>query len=82
MKLQYKFYIDIYIFYILFYTFIDDPVLNIIYKFKNHPNLNIMKTMKSQREKFSLKFISYGKILTKIKSLDITKSNQPSNIKT
>ena len=54
MKLQYKFYryIDIYIFYILFYTFIDDPVLNIIYKFKNHPSLNIMKTMKNQREIF------------------------------
>ena len=59
---------------------IDDPTLKAIAKWRNHPNILVIASEYTNREKCSFNFVSKEDVLTEIKVLDVSKAFQESNI--
>ena len=60
----------------------ENPVLNAVNKYKNHPSVIMMKEKIKPIEKFSFFPVQYDDILRKIRNLDPSKSNQQTDIPT
>ena len=58
----------------------NDPVLNAINKYKYHPSIVMIKSKTDSQRKFSFTSVQYEDVLRKIKSLNILKASQKSNI--
>ena len=59
---------------------IDDPTLNAIAKWRNHPSILAIASEYKNRANFSFSFVSKEDRLTEIKVLDVSKAIQESDI--
>ena len=59
---------------------IEDPVLKIIERFKNHPSVVIIFEIHKENNAFSFKHVFVDEITREIKSLDGKKPSQDTNI--
>ena len=58
----------------------DDPVLNAINKYKNHPSIVMINSKIEPESIFSFKTVQYEDILRKTKNLNVSKASQQSDI--
>ena len=47
----------------------NEPILNYINKFKNHPSFKVIKFRKKQQKTFTFNYVSYEEVLNKIRKL-------------
>ena len=47
----------------------NEPILNSINKFKNHPSIKIIKSRKKQEQTFTFNYVSYEEVLNEIRKL-------------
>ena len=59
-----------------------DPVLNAINKYKHHPSIAMIKSKTDPQKKLSFISVQYEDVLRKIKSLNVSKVSQQSDIPT
>ena len=60
----------------------NEPILNYIDKFKNHPSIKVIKSRKKEEQTFTFNYVSYEEVLNKIRKLQITKATQQNDIPT
>ena len=54
----------------------NQPILNYINKFKNHPSIKVIKSRKKEEQTFTFSYVSYEEVLNKIRKLQTTKTTQ------
>ena len=47
----------------------NEPILNYINKFKNHPSIKVIKSRKKEEQTFTFNYVSYEEVLNKIRKL-------------
>ena len=60
----------------------NEPILNYINKFKNHPSIKVIKSSKKEEQTFTFSYVSYEEVLNKIRKLQTTKTTQQNDIST
>ena len=60
----------------------NEPILNYINKFKNHPSIKVIKSRKKEEQTFTFNYVSYEEVLNKIRKLQTTKTTQQNDIPT
>ena len=60
----------------------NEPMLNYINKFKNHPSIKIIKSRKKEEQTFTFSYVSYEEVLSKIRKLQAMKMTQQNDIPT
>ena len=60
----------------------NEPILNYISKFKNHPSIKVIKSRKKEEQTFNFNYFSYEEVLNEIRKLQTAKSIQQNNILT
>ena len=60
----------------------NEPILNYINKFKNHPSIKVIKSRKKEEQTFTFSYVSYEEVLNKIRILQIKKTTQQNDIPT
>ena len=60
----------------------NEPILNYINKFKNHPSIKVIKSRKKEEETFTFSYVSYEEVLNEIRKLQTTKTTQQNDILT
>ena len=51
----------------------NEPILNYINKFKNHPSIKVIKSKKKEEQTFTFSYVSYEDVLNEIRKLQTTK---------
>ena len=54
----------------------NEPILNYINKFKNHPSIKVIKSRKKEEQTFTFSYVSYEEVLNEIRKLQTTKTTQ------
>ena len=60
----------------------NEPILNYINKFKNHPSIKVIKSRKKDEQAFAFSYVSYEEVLNEIRKLQTTKTTQQNDIPT
>ena len=60
----------------------NEPILNYINKFKNHPSIKVIKSRKKEKQTFTFRYPSYEEVLNEIRKLQTTKTTQQNDIPT
>ena len=60
----------------------NEPILNYINKFKNHPSIKVIKSRKKEEQTFTFSYVSYEEVLNEIRKLQTTKTTQQNDIPT
>ena len=60
----------------------NEPILNYINKFKNHPSIKTIKSRKKEEQTFSFNYVSYEEVLNKIRKLQTATTIQQNDIPT
>ena len=60
----------------------NEPILNYINKFKNHPSIKLIKSRKKEEQTFTFSYVSYEEVLNEIRKLQTTKTTQQNDIPT
>ena len=60
----------------------NEPILNYINKFKNHPSIKVIKSRKKEEQTFTFSYVSYEKVLNEIRKLQTTKTTRQNHIPT
>ena len=60
----------------------NEPILNYINKFKNHPSIKAIKSRKKEDQTFTLNYVSYDEVLKEIMKLQTATTTQQNNIPT
>ena len=60
----------------------NEPILNYIDKFKNHPSIKVIKSRKKEEQTFTFSYVSYEEVLNEIMKLQTTKTRQQNDIPT
>ena len=60
----------------------NEPILNYIKKFKNHPSIKVIKSRKKEEQTFTLNYVSYEEVLNKIRKLQTATTIQQNDIPT
>ena len=60
----------------------NEPNLNYINKFKNHPSIKVIKSRKKEEQTFTFSYVSYEEVLNEIRKLQTTKTTQQNDIPT
>ena len=60
----------------------NEPILNYINKFKNHPSIKVIKSRKKEEQTFTFSYVSYKEVLNEIRKLQTTKTTQQNDIPT
>ena len=60
----------------------NEPILNYINKFKNHPSIKVIKSRKKEEQTFTFSYVSYEEVLNKIRNLQNKKTTQQNDIPT
>ena len=47
----------------------NEPILNYINKFKNHPSIKVIKSRKKEEQTFTFNYVSYEEVLNEIRKL-------------
>ena len=58
----------------------DDEVRDAVNKFRNHPNIIMIRNNSKNDKSFSFAPVTYDDVLAKVKTLDIAKASQQSDI--
>ena len=61
---------------------LNEPILNYINKFKNHPSIKVIKSRKKEEQTFTFRYVSYEEVLNEIRKLQIKKTTQQNDIPT
>ena len=54
----------------------NEPILNYIKKFKNHPSIKVIKSRKKEEQTFIFNYVSYEEALNEIRKLQTKKTTQ------
>ena len=54
----------------------NEPILNYISKFKNHPSIKVIESRKKEKQTFNFNYVSYEEVLNEIRKLQTTKTIQ------
>ena len=60
----------------------NEPILNYINKFKNHPSIKVIKSRKKEQKTFSFSYVSYEEILNEIRKLQTVTTKEQNDIPT
>ena len=60
----------------------NEPILNYINKFKNHPSIKVIKSRKKEEQTFTFRYVSYEEVLNEIRKLQTKKTTQQNDIPT
>ena len=60
----------------------NEPILNYISKFKNHPSIKVIKSRKKEEQTFTFSYVSYEEVLNEIRKLQTTETMQQNDIST
>ena len=60
----------------------NEPILNYINKFKNHPSIKVIKSRKKEEQTFTLNYVSYEEVLNEIRKLQTATTIQQNDIPT
>ena len=60
----------------------NEPILNYINKFKNHPSIKVIKSRKKEEQTFTFNYVSYEEVLNEVRKLQTTKTTQQNDIPT
>ena len=60
----------------------NEPILNYINKFKNHPSIKVIKSRKKEEQTFSFNYVSYEEVLNEISKLQTATTIQQNDIPT
>ena len=60
----------------------NEPILNYINKFKNHPSIKVIKSRKKEEQTFTFSYVSYEEVLNEISKLQTKKTTQQNDIPT
>ena len=60
----------------------NEPILNYINKFKNHPSIKVIKSRKKEEQTFTFSYVSYEEVLNEIRNLQSKKTIQQNDIPT
>ena len=60
----------------------NEPILNYINKFKNHPSIKVIKSRKKEEQTFTFNYVSYEEVLNEIGKRQTATMIQQSNIPT
>ena len=60
----------------------NEPILNYINKFKNHPSIKTIKSKKKEEQTFSFSYVSYEEVLNEIRKLQTGTTIQQNDIPT
>ena len=60
----------------------NEPILNYINKFKNHPSIKVIKSRKKEEQTFTFSYVSYEEVLNEIRKLQTKKTTQQNDIPT
>ena len=60
----------------------NEPILNYINKFKNHPSIKVIKSRKKEEQTFTFSYVSYEEVLNEIRKLQTTKRAKQNDIPT
>ena len=60
----------------------NEPILNYMNKFKNHPSIKVIKSRKKEEQTFTFSYVSYEEVLNEIRKLQTTKTTQQNDIPT
>ena len=60
----------------------NEPILNYINKFKNHPSIKVIKSRKKEEQTFTFNYVSYEEILNEIRKLQTGTTIQQNGIPT
>ena len=60
----------------------NEPTLNYINKFKNHPSIKVIKSRKKEEQTLTFNYVSCEEVLTEIRKLQTTKTTQQNDIPT
>ena len=60
----------------------NEPILNYINNFKNHPSIKVIKSRKKGEENFTFNYISYKEVLNETKNLQTATAIQQNDIPT
>ena len=58
----------------------NEPILNYINKFKNHPSIKVIKSRKKEEQTFTFRYVSYEEVLNEIRKLQTKKTTQQNDI--
>ena len=54
----------------------NEPILNYINKFKNHPSIKVIKSRKKEEQTFTFTYVSFEEVLNEIRKLQTKKTTQ------
>ena len=60
----------------------NEPILNYINKFKNHPSIKVIKSRKKEEQTFTFNYVSYEEVLNEIRKLETATMTQQNDIPT
>ena len=60
----------------------NEPILNYINKFKNHPSIKVIKSRKKEEQTFTFNYVSYDEVLNEIMKLQTATTTQQNDIPT
>ena len=60
----------------------NEPILNYINKFNNHPSIKVIKSRKKEVQTFTFSYVSYEEVLNEFRKLQTTKTTQQNDIPT
>ena len=60
----------------------NEPILNYINKFKNHPSIKVIKSRKKEEQTFTFNYVSYEEVLNEIRKLQTATTIQQNDIPT
>ena len=60
----------------------NEPILNYINKFKNHPSIKVIKSNQKENQTFTFNYVSYEEVFNEIRELQTTKPTQQNDIPT
>ena len=60
----------------------NEPSLNYISKFKNHPSIKVIKSRKKEEQTFAFSYVPHEEVLNEIRKLQTTKTTQQNDIPT
>ena len=60
----------------------NEPILNYINKFKNHPSIKVIKSRKKEEQTFNFNYISYDEVFNGIMKLQTATTTQQNDIPT
>ena len=58
----------------------NEPILNYINKFKNHPSIKVIKSRKKEEQTLTFNYVSCEEVLNEIRKLQTTKTTQQNDI--